>query len=213
MSELPFDKDGSTIINLARLHHLATLCLPLAGKRVLEVGAGVGKLTWFFEELDCEIVSTDGRSGNCETNLYRHPWREGRVFAADLERHGDHKRWGRFDVVFCYGTLYHLTTPLETLTELASVCDELFLLSTVVGTKDDGIHLGSDTTRADASLRGVGCNPAIDWILSTLRGLYRYAIMPYPQPYHQDFVTERRPGDSGHVRAMFAASRKPLEML
>lgn len=217
MSKLPFDKPGATVINLARLHHLATLNLPLAGKRVLEVGAGVGKLTWFFEEeLGCEIVSTDGRRVNCAMNLIRHPWRERRVFVADLEQYGDHQRWGRFDIVFCYGTLYHLATPAQTLAELASICGEMFLLSTRVWPTSDGdMHLQRDTTKVDESLRGRGCRPSRSWIMSRLKEAFDYVYMSPSQPNHSEFPLSwvDAKWSNKEARAVFVASRKPIESL
>jgi len=48
-----------------RLEHLASLGLDLHGKRVLEVGAGVGDHTGFFLDRDCTIVSTESKPENC----------------------------------------------------------------------------------------------------------------------------------------------------
>jgi hypothetical protein len=45
-----FDTDAAIEINEARLAHLGSLGLPLDGRTVLEVGAGVGRLTGFFVE-------------------------------------------------------------------------------------------------------------------------------------------------------------------
>ena len=59
--------------NARRLEHLASLRLDLAGKRVLEVGAGIGDHTTFFLDRDCTVVATEPRPENC------------RVFAANLE--------------------------------------------------------------------------------------------------------------------------------
>ena len=51
-------------INSARQQHLASLGLDLAGKKVLEVGAGIGLHTPFFLERGCEVTVTDGRAEN-----------------------------------------------------------------------------------------------------------------------------------------------------
>lgn len=47
-------------INQRRLEHLASLHLPLENRSVLEVGAGIGDLTSFFLDRNCEVVITEG---------------------------------------------------------------------------------------------------------------------------------------------------------
>src|SRR5262245_54746689 len=59
-----FDTPAALAINRARLEHLASLGLPLAGKRVLDAGCGVGHLAQFFRERGCEVVCVDGREEN-----------------------------------------------------------------------------------------------------------------------------------------------------
>jgi 2-polyprenyl-3-methyl-5-hydroxy-6-metoxy-1,4-benzoquinol methylase len=96
-------------LNHARLRHLASLGLDLRGKRVLEVGAGIGLHTEFFEHLGCTVISTDGRPGNVQELCRRYPWRDARVF--DLDAPKVPEGLGRFDIVYCYGTLHHLQRP------------------------------------------------------------------------------------------------------
>ena len=47
--------------NRRRQEHLATLELPIAGRSVLEVGAGIGDHTAFFTDRGCRVTATDGR--------------------------------------------------------------------------------------------------------------------------------------------------------
>ena len=54
--------------NRRRQEHLATLGLDLSGRRVLEIGAGIGDHTGFFVDRGCNITSTDGRP-DCVTAL------------------------------------------------------------------------------------------------------------------------------------------------
>lgn len=112
----------------------------LTGKRVLDVGAWDG--FWSFEALKRgarEVVAIDDFSdflGSLEERD-RPGWQ-----TFDLCRDAlgyDHDtcqrtemsvydvsedRLGRFDVVFCFGVLYHLRHPLLALDCLGSVCDE-----------------------------------------------------------------------------------------
>src|SRR5690242_1107048 len=43
--------------NVARLQHLDSLGLPVCGKRVLELGAGVGDHTIFYLHRNCKVLA------------------------------------------------------------------------------------------------------------------------------------------------------------
>ena len=47
--------------NIARLCHLDSLKLDLQGKKVLELGAGVGEHTLFYLHKGCDVLPVDGR--------------------------------------------------------------------------------------------------------------------------------------------------------
>ena len=102
----PFDRPDTVQLNGARLHHLESFGLPLEGRSVLEVGAGVGKLTYFFEDLGCAVLAIDGRPENVARNLREHPWRNVEVLDVTCQDPG-----GQFEIVFCYGLLYHVHNP------------------------------------------------------------------------------------------------------
>ena len=96
-------------INKARMDHLASLNLPIEGRSVLEVGAGIGLLSGFFEERGCTVLSTDARPENVAEIKRRNPRRD--VAMLDLEQPAQVAALGKFDIAFCYGTLYHLASP------------------------------------------------------------------------------------------------------
>ncbi len=120
----------------------------LTGKRVLDVGAWDGY--WSFEALKRgarEVVAIDDFSdylGILEERD-RNAW-ENFDLCRQALGHGEdvckrvemsvydvsEEKLGRFDVVFFFGTLYHLRYPLLALDKLASVCDrEIFVESAV----------------------------------------------------------------------------------
>ena len=153
-----------------RLNHLASLGLSLENKFVLEVGCGIGLLTDFFEGWNCDIVSTDGRPANVTENLRRYPHRAGRVFTADLDKIGSHKRFGEFDIVFCYGVLYHLSEPVIALANMALACAEMFLLDTRVNAIDNGeVNRFKERSADDQAMHGWASQPARDWIMKELQ--------------------------------------------
>jgi 2-polyprenyl-3-methyl-5-hydroxy-6-metoxy-1,4-benzoquinol methylase len=123
-------------INHARQSHLASLGLDLAGKTVLEVGAGIGLHTPFFLERGCSVTVTDGRAENVAEIARRHPGVKTAIVDLEVDRPIE---LGRFDVIYCYGLLYHLSNPQRALARLADVCDGQLLLETAVspGTHDE----------------------------------------------------------------------------
>ena len=212
-TEFPFDRPKSQDLNQARLQHLASLGLDLSHKRVLETGAGIGLLTGFWERRECEVISTEGRQANIDEHLRRHPHREGKVLLLDLERPGSHDHLGPFDVVFCYGTLYHVPDPYQILEDLARVCRNLFLLESRVWWLDDGqVHEHADSNGLDQALRRHSCLPSRNWLLDRLREIYGYAYVSVRQPRSYQFPLVWPTEPSSKTRAIFVASRSALHL-
>jgi hypothetical protein len=82
-------------INRERQKHLASLGLDLHNKRTLEVGAGIGLHTAFFEERGCDVLSTDGNPVNVAEMLRRYP--HCKLGVLDLDRANDLADLGTFD--------------------------------------------------------------------------------------------------------------------
>ena len=121
----------------------------LDGKRVLDVGAWDGY--WTFEALKRgarEAVAIDDFSdyGGILKEGDRKAWEtfdlcrnllgydERRCQRIDMSVYdASEERLGRFDVVFFFGTLYHLRHPLLALDRLSAICDgEIFVESAIL---------------------------------------------------------------------------------
>lgn len=205
----PFLEPDAIAINDARMNHLATLQLPIEGKSVLEVGAGIGLLTGFFEERRCRILSTDARADNIAEIKRRHPQRN--VAVLDLEHPSRVAALGKFDVVFCYGTLYHLASPEPALEALAGVSD-LILLETCLS-RDDGETVASveESSTINQAYSGHGSRPTRAWVLNRLRKFWGHGYLSVTQPSHPDFPLEWTGSAAGsNTRAIFVGSRTPL---
>lgn len=208
---MPFNHPASLAINQARMEHLGSLGLPLENRSVLEVGAGIGLLTGFFEALNCRVLSIDGRRENTEAINMAYPWRRVRQF--DLNR-DDYNNLGRFEIVFCYGTLYHITNTARVLANLSSICDSLLLLETLVWPIDDGLNRPAYDNAAlnDQSLDGRGCRPSRNFIWTELLDLFPYVYAPSSQPDHPEFPLSWPASPNNNTRAVFIASRFPLNL-
>jgi SAM-dependent methyltransferase len=208
----PFLAQGALRINYARQQHLATLALPIDGQRVLEVGAGIGLHTAFFEARGCDVVVTDAREENVLEIRRRFPHRRAEIL--DVERPETYSTHDHFDIIYCYGLLYHLSNPERALDGLATLGDVLLLETRVTPGSADSITLFREHTATDQALRQIGCRPTRRWVLEALRSRWGYAYTTRTQPGHPEFPTDWRTvsaDERNTSRAIFVASRRPLD--
>lgn len=120
----------------------------LTGKRVLDIGAWDGY--WTFEALKRgarEVVAIDdfsdllGQGGPKERRAWETfdlcrsalGYSEDRCKRIEMSAYDiSEKRLGRFDVVFFFGTFYHLKHPLLALERIADVADNLLFVETAI---------------------------------------------------------------------------------
>lgn len=195
-----------------RLEHLAALGLPLEGKTVLEVGAGAGDFTHFFLDRGCTVTITDARPRNVRYLRGRYPGRDVRLL--DLES-PTLSAGGPWDIVHCYGVLYHTGKPERVLDWLASVCGELLLLETKVAPgPEPGVEdVSEDRHVPSMAVHGSGCLPARTWVRRALAERFEHVYTPVVQPYIEEFRTagSESTGHGPVVRAIFVASRPALD--
>jgi SAM-dependent methyltransferase len=196
-------------INEARMSHLASLNLPIAGKSVLEVGAGIGLLTGFFEERGCTVLSTDARPDNVAEIKRRHPARQ--VATLDLERPETVAALGKFDIVFCYGTLYHLAAPEPALEALSQVSDLILLETCLSPGLEEAAPTVPEPLTMNQAVAGLGSRPTRAWVLSRLEKYWGHGYISTTQPAHPDFPLDWTvPAVRPLTRAVFVGSRRPL---
>jgi FkbM family methyltransferase len=210
-----FDSPAAREINAARLEHLAGLDLSIHGKSVLDLGCGVGHLSTFFVERGCRVVCVDARAENLERLATLYPGRE--TGLANVER-DSLETFGRFQIVFCYGLIYHTENPIAALRNIASCCDELLLLETVVTDHSKPIVQLVDEPIAtkNQAASGFGSRPSPAYIAMALSRMgFPFIYTARTTPNHPDFQLEWRKdcewrrGDR-LLRCVFIASRTKL---
>ena len=199
--------------NARRLEHLASLRIPVRGMTVLEVGAGIGDHSSYYIDRGCTITITEGRSDNLRTLKARYPAQD--VHCLDME-HPQRLSQMPFDVVHCYGLLYHLSQPERALEWLSENCRRMLLLETCVSFGDDeAIHsIGEDCSDPTQAASGTGCRPTRPWIFAALKRLFAHVYVPRTQPNHEEFPLDwtRPENRSGSLhRAIFIASRAAID--
>jgi SAM-dependent methyltransferase len=211
---LVFDGQPAADLNRARMDFLATLDLPLDGQRVLDVGCGVGHLTPFYTSRGCQVVGLDGQPENVARMRELHPDVEGVV--GDVQQ-TDLVALGPFDVVHCFGLLYHVENPVTVLRKLAAASRNVLLLETIVCDATAPIvTLADESARATQALDGLGCRPSPSFVAMALdRAGFEFVYGTTSPPRHPDFEIDWRNDLASarhgrNLRCVFVASRKRL---
>jgi SAM-dependent methyltransferase len=209
-----FDTSAAFELNQVRFDHLQSLGLPWAGKSILDMGCGVGHLTQILAKKGYRIAGADGREENIRVFRQRHP--ELPAHVANVEE--KLTALGEFDIVLCYGLLYHLENPFQALRNLASICRGVLVVETIVCDHELPVAVWVDETKsANQALLGLGCRPSPSLVTLALnRAGFPLVYAPLHAPSHPEF--EVRWSNSlawtqdGHViRSVFIASREPLD--
>lgn len=202
--------------NQSRLTHLASLQLDLDGKTVLEVGAGIGDHTGFYLARGCRVMVTEIRPENLAVleDRFRAESRVA-VRALDLDDPADLGQ--RFDVIHCYGILYHLQRPAGALEFLARHCGSLLLVESCVTPGNEPlIHpLPEPTHQFSQAFHGTGCRPTRAWVWEQLKALMPHVYSTRTQPAHEEFpldwIAAADDATGTLKRAVFVASRAELD--
>ncbi len=180
---------------------------------VLEIGAGIGDHSQYFIDRGCAITITEARPENLEYLKTRYP--DCSIQALDME-YPSPIVGAPFDIVHCYGLLYHLSNPEQALDFLCRNAGKLLLLETCVSFGGgDFVNLASETQYdLTQAYSGTGCRPTRKWLFDKLGEHFKYVYIPKTQPCHEEFPldwTAPEKHAAALQRAVFIASHQPLE--
>lgn len=219
----PYSKDSVDLfdsayyqgMNQARLTHLETLGLVLESKSVIDIGSGPGDMAQYFITKDCRVVCVDGRQDNIDRLKERYPGLEGHV--ADVQFPNVLDKFGKFDIVFCYGLLYHTENPLQVLRNMYNVCDGFLLLETMTcDTTLPVMSLSDESLTATQALDGLACRPSEAFMtLAMLEIGFKYVYTTRTMPDHPQFQYKRLNNmdwfrDNNPMRTIMVASHDPI---
>ena len=200
--------------NQRRQEHLATLNLPIAGKTVLEIGAGIGDHTSFFIDRNCAVTCAEGRKELLDIFKQRFP--EIPSFLWDIETEPP-ECIRESEVVYAYGILYHTKRPEKVLTFLANLCTEFLLLETCVSFgEEELINITPENINDPTqSIHGTGCRPTRAWVFKILKQLFPFVYVTKTQPWHEEFPIDwnqlpKNNNENKLSRSIFVASKIQL---
>lgn len=199
--------------NARRLEHLASLRISVAGMSVLEVGAGIGDHSHYYIDRGCVITITEARLRNLEYLKIRYPAHN--VQFLDMEDPSPIEG-APFDVVHCYGLLYHLSNPDRAVEFLAQNTSKLLFLETCVSFDTaDHVNLTEEQqSNPTQAYSGTGCRPTRMWLFNKLQEVFKYVYLPKTQPCHRQFPldwTAPEKHTASVQRAIFVGSYEQLE--
>jgi hypothetical protein len=198
--------------NQRRQEHLASLHLPLSNQTVLEVGAGIGDHTSFFLDRGCEVTVTEAQ----EQNLVLLRARHNNLDVRQLDLDGPPQDPIEVDIVYCYGTLYHLERPAAAIAWMARSARKMLLIESCVagGDGDEVYPFVERAGEPDNALAGRGCRPTRRWLRRELLDHFSHVYTPVTQPWHEEFPLDwSRPELEREqlIRAVFVASRQHID--
>lgn len=198
--------------NARRLEHLATLNLPIAGRTVLEVGAGIGDHSSFYIDRGCRITITEARPDNIGYLKSYFPSLDIRILDLDNPVSLGAKTW---EIVHAYGILYHLANPESAIRYLSTYCSDMLFLETCVNiSKEDTISQEKEKTQGlETSISGNRCDFSRAWVFNRLKENFEHVYLPRTQPFHVDFPIDWNDSNISErtTRAIFIASRCPID--
>jgi len=213
-----FHSDHYLNHNLKRLQHLDSLNIDFNNKSVLELGAGIGDHTDFLLSKNIsEILVTDARKENLDY-LNKKYQDNKRVEVAFLDMEMPLKLEKKYDIIYCYGLLYHLSNPEKAIVFMGEHCKYYLLLETSVSFGDnETINLCDENiNNPSQAFSGKGCRPTRIWVNKQLKKYFRHIYMPITQPDHEEFPIDwliKENHKAKHARSIFIASNIKLNNL
>ena len=207
----PFDQKEYRVLIEARgetIRRVITKLKPAMGfSNAVDAGCGVGFFSQTLAESGLNVCGFDAREENVEEARRRFP---GIPFGqGDIEDHGIGSL-GRFDLVLCFGLLYHLENPLRAIRNLRSITEKCLLLESMcVPEERQALLLRQEPRQDDQSLTEMACYPSES---SLVKMLYRagfanvYRVAPLPD--HDDF---RETAQHARRRTVLLASALPVD--
>lgn len=159
--ELPFENESYRQMNECRGHWLRETLPALVSegrlKTALDAGSGLGYFSGLLaREFGFEVTAFDARTEN--VRLASHPYPDVHFLVDDVEEL--HTLAGqKWDLVLCFGLLYHLENPFRAIRNLRAATGRYLLAESRVAPASMGAALVEEPATADQALRLVAVVP------------------------------------------------------
>src|SRR5713101_7108832 len=208
----PFDQKEYRQLIEARgetIRRVVTRLKPtLALSNAVDTGCGVGFFSQTLLECGLNVRGFDGRAENVSEVRRRFP--QVPFERGDIEERAI-LQLGRFDLVLCFGLLYHLESPLLAIRNLRGLTEKCLLLESMcLPGEKPSMLLRVEPRQEDQSLTEIAWYSSE---VSLVKMLYRsgfstvYRVIPLPD--HEDF---RETTEHARRRTVLLASTTPIDV-
>jgi len=179
---------------------------PLGLRAAIDVGCSLGYFCGVLRSLGLDVTGVEGRSENAEEAKRRNP---GIIFHTLSVEDPRVCGLGSYDLVFCFGLLYHLENPFLAIRHLHAMTRRLLLVEAVVFPGEAPVlGLVDESDKEDQGLNHVALYPTEACLVRMLyRTGFSFVYRFSPLPSHPGY---RVRGGLPRVRTMLAASFEPL---
>lgn len=205
-----FDQAHYDALNTARgdsvRRFLPELKLRLNLKTALDLGCGLGHFSELLHSFGLEVLGVDGRAENVDEARRRHPHLDFQVGDA---QDPNLSRLGNFDLVFCFGLLYHLENPFCVIRSISNLTSKLTLIEGMVyPSPEPTMVLLDENDCVDQGLNLMAFYPSESCLIKMLRRLgFSDCYMPDPMPDHPGYHA----GANGfRLRTLLVGSKTPV---
>ncbi len=176
--------------------------------RAVDTGCGVGFFSQTLTECGLNVCGFDGRGENVTEARSRFPHIP--FEQADIEGKAI-LELGQFDLVLCFGLLYHLENPLLAVRHLRGLTGKCLLLESMcLPEEKTAMLLREEPNQEDQSLSDVAWYPSEGTLVKMLyRGGFGNVYRVIPLPDHEDF---RETTEHARRRTVLLASTEPIDV-
>lgn len=177
-------------------------------KSALDVGCGVGYFSNYLSKLGLEVSAFDGRPENVKEAQIRH--RDVKFLVLNVEDSAV-KELGSFDLIFCFGLLYHLENPFLAIRNLYHIAGKMLIVeSMVIPRRFPSASLVNEGPSEDQSLNFTAFIPSESCLVKMLYCagfpyVYGSVFSPKHEDYHETYQFHRK-------RTILVAAKIPLEL-
>lgn len=190
----------------ATIRRVVRALKPALGLRsAIDAGCGVGFFAQTLAEMGLETRGFDGRSENVAEARKRFPkiaFECGDIESAEVAA------LGTFDLVLCFGLLYHLESPMRAIRHLRALTGKGLLIESMCVPGDDArTILREEPLQPDQSLTDMAFYPSESCLVKMLyRAGFAHVYRVARLPEHDDF---RETEDHARRRTVLFASHRP----